>query len=45
MWVNEDVEEADEAEEQVEKTDSLSELELPEEIECCGDGSSQVGGG
>jgi hypothetical protein len=32
--VKEEVEEADELEEQAEKTDSLSEFELPEEVEC-----------
>jgi len=41
--VNEDVEEAEEAEEQAENTDSLSEAELPEEMECWGEGSSQDG--
>jgi hypothetical protein len=42
--VKDDVEETDEADEQVEKTESLSELELPREVECWGNGSSQVGG-
>lgn len=32
--VKEEVEEAEEFEEQAEKTDSLSEFELPEEVEC-----------
>jgi hypothetical protein len=34
--VKEEVEEADEAEEHDEKTDSLSEFELPVELQCWG---------
>ena len=34
--VKEDVEEADETDEQDENTESLSELELPEDVECWG---------
>lgn len=44
MFVIDDVEEADETEEHEENTESLSELELPEEMECWVYGSSSVGG-
>jgi hypothetical protein len=35
-WVKEEVDDVDEADEQEENTESLSELELPEDVECFG---------
>jgi hypothetical protein len=41
--VKEEVDEADETDEQAENTESLSELELPEEVDCWVYGSSSMG--
>jgi len=45
MWVNDDVEEADETDELDENTESLSEFELPVEVEGCENGRSRGVGG
>jgi len=40
MWVKDEVDEADDTEELEENTESLSESELPEDVECCVYGNS-----